>query len=55
MKNYYDILGLSEDESNDKEIMIIEQVHHFSLNRRLERKSRHREQDLSDIEVRYEP
>lgn len=45
----------SEDESNDKELMIREQVHHFSLNKRLERNRRHREQDLSDIEVHYEP
>ena len=45
----------SEDESNDEELVIREQVHHFSLNRRLERKSRHRDQDLSDIEVHYEP
>ena len=45
----------SEDESNDEELVIREQVHHFSLNRRLERKSRYREQDLSDIEVHYEP
>ena len=46
---------LLEEDSNEKELLIREQVHNFSLNRRLERKNRQCEQKPTDIEVHYEP
>lgn len=45
----------SEVEPSDSELMIREQIHHFSLHKRLERKNLRDEQDLSEIEVHYEP
>ena len=45
----------SEVEPSDSELMIREQIHHFSLHKRLERKNLQVEQDLSEIEVHYEP